>query len=252
MALNKRLPLRDPRTVARDIPGVLDIIFPRLSGGLVASLNRKMVKFPSLEAIPDEKIEASNLQKSMLFELAVARAEALLTDGEKADWETCLNSAIIRQRKHFDARIPTSVSKEDYALAELAAQNLLAMLRSLNERKPEYHLEINPLIPGLGWIASGAGDFALGPVLIEVKHTDRNFVAGDFRQILIYWLLKYAASLEDDGDVWTDCVLLNPRRNTAISVNFDYLVRSASANMSRLEAYELMRTIVSSGNGTNQ
>ena len=61
MALS-RLPFRDPRTVARDIPGVLDVLFPRLTGGLVGSLNKKMFAFDGIEPVPDELIENSKLQ----------------------------------------------------------------------------------------------------------------------------------------------------------------------------------------------
>ena len=100
------------------------------------------------------------------------------------------------------------------------------------------------MIPGLGWIASGVGDFSLGTILIEVKHTDRNFVAGDFRQVLMYWLLRYAASVESGQEAWSDCILLNPRRNTALRINFDYLSRSASVNGSRVELIELIRSVV--------
>ena len=88
------------------------------------------------------------------------------------------------------------------------------------------------------------GDFSLGTILIEVKHTDRNFVSGDFRQVLMYWLLKYAASLEKHDTIWSDCLLLNPRRNSGLLVNFDYLSRSASENSSRIELFELLRSIV--------
>ena len=77
-----------------------------------------------------------------------------------------------------------------------------------------------------------------------MKHTDRNFVSGDFRQILMYWLLKYAASIERDVSVWSDCLLLNPRRNSALRVNFNMLLQAASANSNRVELYELLRSIV--------
>ena len=100
------------------------------------------------------------------------------------------------------------------------------------------------MIPGLGWIASGIGDFSLGQILIEVKHTDRNFVAGDFRQVLMYWLLKYAACIETNEVIWADCLLLNPRRNAGLLVNFDYLLRSGSPSSSRVELLELLRSVV--------
>lgn len=243
MAL-RRLPFRDPRTVARDIPGVLDVLFPRLSGGLVASLNRTAFTFEGLTAVPDELVEKSALQKAMLFELAIARAESLLSGELEPDWGDCLQIAAMRQGRHYDAKVPAVITECDRQIAEHSAQNLVAMLRGVQEQHPEFKLEVNPVIPGMGWIASGAADFSLGSILIEVKHTDRNFVSGDFRQVLMYWILKYASSIEGDLDVWSDCLLLNPRRNSALLVNFDKLLRSASASSGRVEVYENLRSIV--------
>lgn len=239
-----RLPLRDPRTVARDIPGVLDILFPRLSGGLVSSLNKRMVTFKNLTSIPEYLIENSTLGKAMLFELSMARAEAILGGNQNPDWDECLQVASRRQQRHYDARIPERLTACDIDIATHAAENLVAMLESVQSQTDKAKLEIAPIIPGLGWIASGNGDFALGRMLIEVKHTGRNFIAGDFRQILMYWLLKYSASIENEGDIWSDILFLNPRRNSALQVNFDYLLRSASANSNRVELSELLRSIV--------
>lgn len=239
-----RLPARDPRTVARDIPGVLDILFPRLTGGLVNALNSKMFAFSDIRAIPAEAIEASRLQKAMLFEISMARAESELRSGKAASWDECLKVASTRQRRHFDARIPEKLEPDDILVAEHAARNLVAMLDSVRTQSPSSILEHAPLIPGLGWVASGNGDFALGTTLIEVKHTGRNFGAGDFRQVLMYWLLQYASTLENDGQVWSDILLLNPRRNSALLVNYEYLLRSASASSNRVELVELLRSAV--------
>jgi hypothetical protein len=243
MAL-RRLPLRDPRTVARDIPGVLDVLFPRLSGGLVASLNRKAFTFEGLTAVPDVLVEQSALQKAMLFELAIAHAERLLSGQLQPDWDDCLQLAATRQGRHYDAKVPAVLDECDRQVAAHSAQNLVAMLRIVQQQHPKFSLQASPAIPGMGWIATGAADFSLGNILIEVKHTDRNFVSADFRQILMYWVLKYAASIEGELDAWSDCLLLNPRRNSALLVNFDTLLRSASASSSRVEVYELLRSIV--------
>jgi hypothetical protein len=105
-------------------------------------------------------------------------------------------------------------------------------------------LEHAPLIPGLGWVASGNGDFAIGLTLIEVKHTERNFGANDFRQVLMYWLLRYARTVENDGEIWSEVLLLNPRRNAALLVNYEHLLRSASASSNRVELVELLRSAV--------
>jgi hypothetical protein len=239
-----RLPTRDPRTVARDIPGVLDVLFPRLTGGLVNELNAKMFSFPDISPIPKEIIERSRLQNAMIFELSMARAESQLRDGEVASWEVCLAIAAKRQKRHFDAKIPERLEAVDILIAEHAANNLVSMLNSVQARYPSVELEQAPLIPGLGWVASGNGDFAIGSTLIEVKHTERNFGAGDFRQVLMYWLLRYARTVESNREMWSDVLLLNPRRNAALRVNFDYLLRSASASSNRVELVELLRSAV--------
>lgn len=240
----KRLPTRDPRTVARDIPGVLDVLFPRLTGGLVNALNAKMFSFPDISPILTEEIANSRLQKAMMFELSMARAESQLRGGEAASWEDCLTVASRRQRRHFDARIPERLEPGDILPADHAARNLVAMLNSVQAQRPSVNLEYAPLVPGLGWVASGTGDFAIGSTLIEVKHTERNFGASDFRQVLMYWLLRYAQAIENDRDVWSEVLLLNPRRNAALLVNYDYLLRSASASSNRVELVELLRSAI--------
>jgi hypothetical protein len=192
----KRLPFRDPRTVARDIPGVLDVLFPRLTGGLVASLNRQMFSFADIFPIPDELVESSHLQHAMLFELAMVRAEMMLDGESEPSWDDCLRVSTDRQSRHYDAKMPARLEQCDLDVASHAANNLIAMLTSVQGQHPNMRLHRTPIIPGLGWIASGVGDFSLGSMLIEVKNTDRNFISRDFRQVLMYWLLKYAASIE--------------------------------------------------------
>lgn len=241
---SSRLPLRDPRTIARDIPGVLDILFPRLSGGMVQALNKDLRSIQSISPVPEAMIEESQLQKAMLFELASVRAELILRGDAAPPWDECLALAVARQRRHFDAKIPLSLSELDMAVADRASANLVTMLQGLEKQDPNSRVEIAPRIPGLGWIAPGNGDFSLGAQLIEVKHTNRNFVSGDFRQVLMYWLLKYAASVETNEIVWTDVILLNPRRNCWLKVNFDFLLRTASANLNRVELSELLRSVV--------
>jgi hypothetical protein len=220
------------------------MLFPRLSGGLVASLNRKAFSFDGIEPISNEIVDQSQLQKAMLFELAVVRAEQILAGKLNPEWEICIQIAAKRQSRHFDAKVPGEITESDKSVAEHAAQNLIAMLKSVQGQHPGTQLEANPIIPGMGWIASGTGDFSLGKILIEVKHTSRNYGAGDFRQVLMYWILKYASTIEHDTDVWSDCLLLNPRRNSALLVNFDMLLESASASSNRVELFELLRSVV--------
>lgn len=243
MAATKIL-FRDPRTVARDIPGVLDIIFPRLTGGLVAALNRTTFTFDAIEPLSDESINNSRLHKAMLFEISAVRAEMIVQGDERPDWQSVLTTSGRRQGLHFDAKVPEEITEYDKRLATHASNNLVYMLRSIREQRPNSDLVIAPAVPGLGWIASGSGDFSLGRILIEVKHTDRNFLSRDFRQVLMYWLLKYSASIERGDEVWTECLMLNPRRNSGLLFNFDQLLHSASTNSNRVELLELLRSVV--------
>jgi hypothetical protein len=105
---------------------------------------------------------------------------------------------------------------------------------------------VRPFIPGFGWIGSGAGDFAVDDVLIEVKNTDRNFIANDYRQVLMYWILSYAKGLEAGTEVWSKYLLLNSRLNRSVYGSFDDLLQAASGGLSRVEFYEYLRTIVTS------
>jgi hypothetical protein len=210
----------------------------------VNALNAKMFSFPGISPISAEMIDKSRLQKAMMFELSMARAESELRTGQGASWEECLKVATKRQSRHFDSRIPQWLEPTDVLVADHASRNLVEMLKSVRAQRPTAVLEYAPLIPGLGWIASGNGDFAIGSTLIEVKHIERNFGAGDLRQVLMYWLLRYARAIENDSDVWSDVLLLNPRRNAALLIDYDQLLRSASALSNRIELLELLRAAV--------
>ena len=240
----RRFPVRDPRTVARDIPGVMDVLFPRLSGGLVASLNRDLFAFEGVEPIPETLIDRSTVQKALLFEISSVYAEAIIQGEDEPSWSECFEKAWARQRAHFDAKRPRLVSNADYEIVQLATNNLVSMLRSIKIQSRNTDLQIGPEIPGMGWIASGVGDFAIGSLLIEVKHTDRNFVSRDFRQVLMYWLLKYADAIEKDEVVWSEILLLNPRRNAALLLSVDKVLASASDSQNRIELLGRLRSLL--------
>jgi hypothetical protein len=222
---------------------VLDVLFPRLSGGLVASLNRRANSFQGLRAIPSDLVGSATLHHSLLFETAVVRAEAILADNEERDWGDCLQIALERQRRHFDAKTPPQMAKSDEDVADWTATNLVAQIRRIEEIYG-YGIQARPTVAGFGWIATGVGDFACNPLLIEVKNTDRNFISADYRQVLIYWLLKYSATLQFGEDMWTEFALINPRRNYAVFGRFDELIIAASGGHSRVEVYEYFRSIV--------
>jgi hypothetical protein len=244
LMLNKRLPARDPRTIARDIPGLSDAIFPQLVQGFVANLNRGAIRLPNCEAVPQELVLASSLQRAMLFEVAVAVAEVLIASGEPVDWEVCLETAVERQRRHFDAKLPLQLTADDKYVAFRVAENLVTILRHLQAEAGGKLLVSSPEIPGHQWISSGAGDFALGTNLIEVKCTNKNFSSSDYRQIVMYWLLSYSAAAEIESHEWVVGTLVNPRLNLIVQFKFSDLVEVIGGGKSKVELLELFCAMV--------
>jgi hypothetical protein len=210
----------------------------------VASLNKDAQSLRNITAIPNDLIEKSDIQKSMLFEVSVIYVENILKGNSTSNWDSSLLQAAKRQQRHYDSVVPSSLTQLDISIAKHAANNLYHMLMWIQQKTPQDELIIEPEIPGMGWIASGNGDFSLGNILIEVKHTDRNFSSRDFRQILIYLLLKYSYAIEKNEKAWEKILLLNPRRNYIVFLDFDHIISSASTNSNRIELLELLRSIV--------
>ena len=240
----RRMPVRDPRTVARDIPGILDIIFPRLSGGLVAALNRKMFHFNSVTPLDESLVALTFQQKSMLFEIAVAHAELAILSGTQPSLSESVRVAAERQRQHFDAKPPHPLSWVDEAIVTKVSTNLTQMLSDFVAQRRSSGVTVRPLVPGFGWIGSGSGDFAIDDILVEVKNTDRNFTSNDYRQILMYWCLSYSKGIETGASVWSKYLLINPRLNRSVFGAFDDLIEAGSGGLSRVEVHEYLRTIV--------
>lgn len=237
----KRMPAFDPRTVARDIPGIFDAIFPQLTPGVVAHFNRTAVCLQD-EVVPLSMVQESALQKAMLFELGFAAGEKLLS-GQEIDWADCLQIAIDRQRRHFDARIPNEITKVDRQVADMVGRNMAAMVCRLAKERG-YPAVPHPGIPGFQWIASGFGDFSIGRALIEVKCSNRNFSASDYRQIVMYWLLSFAASVEGNGAEWSEGVLMNPRSGNVVVLEFDEFLHVISAGRTKVEILLLFSSMV--------
>lgn len=123
---------RDPRTVARDIPSIIDAIFPQLAPGVVMHLNNSSRSVLLCDAVSEELVDASKLQHSMLFELAFAVGEQQISESEdEVDWDKALGSAIRRQRRHFDAKLPESLTETDRAIASHVGENLAWMLEDV-------------------------------------------------------------------------------------------------------------------------
>jgi hypothetical protein len=239
-----RLPVSDPRTIARDIPGLFDALFPQLAQGIVASYNRRAVSLDGCERVSQELVDASRIQRAMLFEVAVAAAEQLLDGKRTIDWDLSLNTAVARQREHFDALLPQALSEVDKVVSLQVASNLIAILAHIRAARGDQLLVRAPRIPGYQWIASGVGDFSVGRALIEVKCTNKRFSSSDYRQILMYWLLSYCAAVETGADEWSEGVLVNPRLNLLVRFSFNEIVAVVGAGRSKVELVELFSSML--------
>jgi hypothetical protein len=242
----KRQGANDPRTIARDIPGFFDALFPQLVPGLVANLNRRSVQVPECCAVPLEVVSASSLQRAMLFEVAVAAAEQLIAGSLEIDWDMSLTVALRRQKEHFDAKLPSHLAAADKEASLHVARNLVVMLHYLESMFAGEPLVHAPAIPGYQWIASGVGDFALGGDIVEVKCTSKLFSSADYRQIVMYWLLSYSAAIEGRGREWSGGILVNPRLNRVVKCSFDELIDLISAGRSKVELVETFSTMIES------
>jgi hypothetical protein len=232
----------DPRTVARDIPGIFDTLFPQLTAGVVSYFNRKSYAAASCSPIPETLVAASSLARAMLFEVAMAACEHQLASQANVDWDACLQVAGDRQRRHFDATIPDTLSAADISAAQWVSSNLVSTINQLRNDGEE--LIIAPKIPGYQWVASGFGDFSLGKRLVEVKCTNKRFSSADYRQVIMYWLLSYAASMENGATEWTSVILVNPRLNYVLNLTFDEIVGVIGAGRSKVDLLQLFSSMV--------
>lgn len=239
----------DPRTVAREISGVFETIFPHLIPRVVTYINNLSVVIPEFELINHKFLDGSTIQKSMLFEVAIAVAEASLVFGSLPSWDALLRNAVAKQRFHYDAEIPLILAEGDKVVAKITGENLIKALMFLATSKSLSlsDVVIAPKIPGYGWISSGVGDFAVEDCLVEVKCSAKNFSSADYRQILMYWLMSYLHAIETNSKEWKICVLINPRINKMVVVNFDELVRLVSPGGSKLQLVEKFRASIEVG-----
>ncbi|EGR0712967.1 hypothetical protein EX463_21760 [Vibrio alginolyticus] len=236
-----RLPFTDPRTLARDIPGVSEILFPGLVPGMVAGLNQTWMELESIAAVSEVALSRMSLAPAMLYEIAGVRAEFLL-DGRELIEEDYLAIALKRQSRFFDAQLPSLLTEQDKRLIESVASNLASGLTELANGKA---ITIAPSIAGLEWISSSYGDFCFEGYLIEVKCTNKNFSASDYRQVLLYWLLNFSFSLGNpDVVTWKHGIIFNPRKNKYVQVDFEELHRLVAGGRNIIETVELLQNTV--------
>lgn len=243
-----RLPVKDPRTVARDIPGICDLLFPQLLPAIITYLNRQAKNISNCEPVSTTLIGKTSADAAMLFEVANARAEQILSHKINEDWGSCLDVALKRQSKYFDAEPPERLTEYDLDVVRATSNNLITLFRELGTLK-KLTVEPSPAIPGYRWISKGYGDYSVGDILIEVKCTSKNFGSADYRQLLIYWLLSFAGSIEDKSKEWKTGLLVNPRLNKYIEIEFNQLINFSAAGRSKLEILELFESIVSDYDG---
>lgn len=239
--MKMRNPVNDPRTVARNIPGVFDSLFPQLTPSIVAHFNRTAT-LSRCDSIPIEMVQASKLHKAMLFELGFTVGENILA-GNDIDWDNCLRKAIERQKRYFDAQVPNELALVDKQIAEMTGKNIAAMISELAAERNR-PIVSSPAIPGFQWISSGHGDFSISSTLIEVKCSSGNFSAPDYRQIVMYWLLSFAASVERNCAEWSEGVLLNPRSAKYVVLKFDDFLRVISGGRTKVEILQLFSSMV--------
>lgn len=236
-----RLPFTDPRTLARDIPGVSEILFPGLVPGMIAGLNQTLMELESIEAVSEITLSRMSLAPAMLYEIASVRAEFLL-DGKELVEEDYLAVALKRQSRFFDAQLPSKLTEQDKRLIESVASNLVSGLIELANGKA---ITIAPHIAGLEWVSSSQGDFCFEDCLIEVKCTSKNFSASDYRQVLIYWLLNFIYSLNNPhATSWKFGIMFNPRKNKYVHVDFEELHRLVAGGRNVIETVELLQNTV--------
>ena len=234
----------DPRTIARNIPGLFDAVFPQLTSGVVTYLNKSELTLPIRQLSPDD-LRRSTLQRAMLFELGCTLGEALIRGAVVIDWPGCFEENLRRQRVYIDAVLPDQLTEVDQILAESVGRNLAGAMMEMS-RKSGCGIAVRPQIPGLEWISSGYGDFSLGPTLVEVKCTAKRFAAADYRQIAIYWLLSYTASIEGRSKEWQNFVLLNPRRGVKVSMKFDNFLSIISSGLTKIEILQTFQSLIGS------
>lgn len=239
-----RLPTKDPRTIARDIPGLSHILFPQLTSGLVASLNQRIMGFSSINAINESLIQKSTLSPSLLFEFSYVIAEEMIKE-QSINYNKCFNKAVERQNKYYDFSLKEEENLDlEVGIATAVADNLVEILQEIKAANND-DIIVSPFIPGYEWVSNSTGDFSIGDSLIEVKCSNKNFSALDYRQILVYFLLGYIKSLNStESTIYENLILVNPRLNKMIKCNGENLLFEVSAGRSKIETVQLFSAII--------
>ena len=228
----------DSRTVARELGGMFEAVFPMLIPPIAMHLNKAFgTSLEGCSAIPQELVRESNQLRAMLFETAIAAAEMMRWHDGHFSFGDCVSLAKQRQKKYYDAKLTKSLSKADKEIISWVADNFNSMFDHV-ESVHGKAIVSEPVVPGFGWIANSLGDYACGTTLIEVKCSGKRFSSADYRQVTIYWLLSYIQSLEKQEVAWDRIILLNPRLNFMVDLKSEELLGLISGGRSRMEVVQ--------------
>jgi hypothetical protein len=78
----------------------------------------------------------------------------------------------------------------------------------LDERSSWKNIEINPIIPGAGFLSQCKADLSIEDTLFEVKTVNRNIASKDIKQLIVYLALQFATGERR----WKKAGFFNPRK----------------------------------------
>lgn len=233
----------DPRTVARELPGLFEVVFPGLTPGLVAHLNSSSSALRDAP-VREDLIRSSILSPALLFEVACVRADRLVERSEPADDKgSCLADAWRQQSRFYDAKRVDTISAQDWSTACLVGDSLYQSLL-VAQGNIGRSIVVRPSVPGCQWIGNSWGDYAVGDCLIEVKCVSGNFSGADYRQVLVYWMLSLVAEIEGRGTAWRGAVLINPRRGLMVDLDLPDLLAIVGRGATHVEMMQRFLSVV--------
>lgn len=119
-------------------------------------------------------------------------------------------------------------------------QALCMRYEGFRAQKPDYPVEISPVLKGCGILGVCEADISIGPELVEVKAISRNFTSKDIRQIVLYLALDAISG----ANRWDSAVLFNPRRAWYLTFDPRKLLEYISAGKSAIEVYRSIEDLL--------
>lgn len=97
----------------------------------------------------------------------------------------------------------------------------------------------NPTFPGCGIIGTCYADLMVENTIFEIKTTNDNFIAPDFRQVIVYLALNHISNLYEFEKVF----LVNPLRGVYFDIDVEDMVVSISGDNPLILYYEIERYV---------